>query len=247
MTHYPVLLYFDLIDKFLSFIEEYPLSLYESVCVLLPIILGLSNWKYLNSFLLIILSSCLVILLFDIPIWYLALQKSNNYWVANLQDMFSTNLFLLSFWFLRYKHNNKVKIAFFLVLLLTLFLTFHPSQNEFYYTYYQLIRGTNRIFLLLISFVYLIEVIRDISIPALTKHPPFWVILGCFLYSFFFIQNFMLAQLFEEDFYDNTFFFFFSNLFDLAKVLFMVFLAIGFAVSNYSKDIDRIKRISYFR
>lgn len=218
-----------MLDHIISYIEKYPLSLFESSCVLLPLLVGLLRWNNLYVFLKIIWINCLMLIILDIPMWYLALHKQNNYLWANIQEILSAFLWILSFLWL------KEKIPRWLIwssLLIVLFISILDFRFMHYASW---IRVVNRFLFIVLSFIFFTRLLDDLKVKNILNYPPFWLISGLMIMACGTTLIFVFTEvtISYEDAQDEIYMFF-SDINDILKIILMFFISVGFWVSKYS-------------
>ncbi|WP_304233544.1 hypothetical protein [Jiulongibacter sediminis] len=217
-----------MLHRFFEFIHRYPLSPFESFCVLLPLIIGLLRWEYFYRYLKIIWLVCLVYLLLDIPLWHGALLKQNNYYWANIQEIAVSWILILSFLWL------KERPPVLLIVVCMIFSTVTAIYNFKFDTFSSWTKVIHRVIYIGLSFYFYFRVLNDLKVKNILHYPAFWIVSGMMLMA----CGTTLIFIFEEITvsYSNAaddVFFFYSNLIDVLKIIFTIMIGIGFWVSKY--------------
>ena len=171
---------------------------------------------------------CLVYLLLDIPLWYGALLKLNNYYWANIQEIAVSWILILSFLWL------KEKPPAWLIVVCMILSAVTAVYNFKFDSFSSWTKVIHRVIYIGLSFYFYFRVLDDLKVKNILLYPAFWVISGMMLTA----SGTTLVFIFEEITvsYSNSpddVYFFYSNLVDILKIFFTVMIGIGFWVSKY--------------
>ncbi len=211
-----------IVDKFISYINKYPSTLIESFCVVVPILFGVFYLKNTYFYLRIIFFYCLMLLVMDLPMWYLAIQGSNNYIWTNFQEIFSGIILIISFKYLKEKIPNKI------IWLMTIFLVFGVIIGFKILVTSSLIFVINRIIYIILSFIFFYQLLNKLQIDNLLKYPPFWIISGLMMYACGTLLIFVFTEITISYNNDKEVFDLFTRINDSFKVVFMLLISVGF-------------------
>lgn len=218
-----------MIYRFIEYIQKYPLSLFESFCVIVPIIIGLAFYKKLSKPLLFLWLYPLSYLITDIPIWYRALNKVNNYLFINIQEIIGAVILLIFFNMVLEKLSRTGFLISLLCLLVTAFLGFEEKITS------TPIYVVNRIAFIFFCFMFFYQLLEKLNIKNLLYYPYFWIFSGILIYSCGTLFMYLYPQVTVSFDIKQETWTFFSNMKDIFKILLHMFLAIGFGVSRYTK------------
>jgi hypothetical protein len=164
-----------LIELFLNYIEKYPFTILESLCVLFPILIGIFRWAKLTKPLKLVVVLFLIIFILDVPLWYTALKKIHNYHWANAQE-FISSMFLI---YIVHRSIDKFTSKWFY---LTLGIYIILSVYDFNWNEYSaLIFAYPRFLFIMLSFVFFYELLNKLEIKNLLIYSKFWLFTGLLL------------------------------------------------------------------
>jgi hypothetical protein len=218
-----------MINHFVEYIEKYPLSFFESFCVLIPLITGLVRFSYLNKALRVLFLYPLAYLILDMPIWYRALNRINNYIYVNLQEIIGTLILIVFFYLTVGKFSKRGLILVLTALGVTIVLGFEKEDLS------TPIYIINRVTYIALSFLFFYELLEKLNVKNLLYYPEFWIVSGIIIFSCGTLFMYLFPQVTVSFHINPEIWSLFAQMNDIFKILMHIFIGIGFAVSKYTR------------
>jgi hypothetical protein len=183
-----------LLEITIDYITKFPLALLESLCVLVPIIIGVTKWSKLSLPIKLVVVNFILLLVLDIPLWIMAIQGIHNYHISNLQELLASSLLLYIIYLLLESFN---KNWLYIVLGIYLIVAIYDFNWEDYSSW---IFSYPRALFIILSFIFFNELLNKLEIKNLLLYSNFWLFTGILLSStgtllmFFFINYFSHTQ-----------------------------------------------------
>jgi hypothetical protein len=162
-------------EQFLNYIEKYPLSIVESLSVFIPILIGIIRWAKLTKSLKLVVLFFVIMFIFDIPLWWTAIQRIHNYYWANSQEFICSALFI----YIVHTTLERFTKKWFLAILGIYFIL---SIYDFKWDEYSaIIFAYPRFIFIILSFVFFDELLNKLEIKNLLNYSKFWIFTGLLL------------------------------------------------------------------
>jgi len=221
-----------MLERILLLFGKYPLSFISDLSSILPIIIGLLNYKYLSRNVKIIILFFGMYLVGDIYMIYLAALKQNNLFILNLYPIGGI-LFLTISYITIFKQDNTRKLIGILaaVSLLICLLYFKPleiSPVELF---------AYRLYIMILSLLYFNKILSDMMIKNILIHSLFWINSGVIIYAAgtFFISIFS-EIIFDPNLVDDRTFDVYWNINNVLFILLVFLSSIGIWLSKYERE-----------
>ncbi len=219
-----------IVDRFLDYIEKYPLSLVESAITLLPLLVGVFFYKKLSKFHKFLWIYCLIYLLYDLPLWALALERKNNYLFVNLQEFTTGLVLIISFFFLNEKIAHKWLMAFIAIAVIIFTLSFKILA------YSSPIFVANRLFYIILCFAFFYILLNKLAVNNLLRYPEFISIAGLMIYSCGTLLLYVFSEITVSYNLDGSVYDFFTSMGYVFRILLMLIFALAFFTHKHLKN-----------
>lgn len=175
------------LERIIYIITNWPIYGLQFCLPYLVVFFGLKNRKYLDEGLRIVLYAFISWLILDLGVWYIAINKENNYWLINIQEIVFSGLVIIGFTEFFKKQQLYFLIAFFLIQ----YFVYHlPDQGFEKY----LVHAANRLLFLGFSIYFFFRTMERMEVPKITAYPWFWIFAGFLVYSASTVITYILSE-----------------------------------------------------
>ncbi len=160
-----------MLDRFFYLLQKYPLDFVTDLIVIVPILVGIINLKYLSKSIKIILTYLSFIIIINIISIYLGIVKKNNMFLFNIKDIGEIIAWGLFYFFILKTSNIKSKVILILAII-SLIINILLFNNKEISGYSHVI---NSIVLIIAVFLHYHEIVSQLKIENIIFHSPFWL------------------------------------------------------------------------
>ncbi len=165
-------------ERILHFFVQYPIDFIAHISSVLPIVIGISRYRYLNNSLKIILFFFIISFIKDTYSLALIFSIPNNLYVQNIESVYQTALIGAVFYF-SFEENFSRRIIALSTILCTAFTLFYYKNNEVS----SISLSTVRLLAIALALAYFSKIMVDMRVKNIMKHSMFWFSAGLLIYA----------------------------------------------------------------
>jgi hypothetical protein len=218
-------------EQIINHYSKYPLDLITESSTLLPIVIALSRYKYLNVPLKLLVYFFLLRFIRDFISNIYALNGKNNLYLYNL-SAFIEILFVGYMYNLILKRKTSKKLTLVGLIIAIVLNIFLWTSDEFSAS----ILTSARIYTILVSLLYFNELLNELNVKNILIYSLFWITSGFILQATGTVFILLFAHLVLSKNTNPADFDLYWNVNQVMYILFCAISAVGFILSKYDKE-----------
>jgi hypothetical protein len=220
-----------MIERMLHLLGKYPLNGLSHLCSILPILVGLFNYRYLSRGLRLLLLLFAIYFVHDSYSLWLSVYRKSTFAVQNLQPLWETILIALIYltYFQSHFLRKMIRICAISCAVIIVF-TFRVDSIS------PVSSTIQKLFVTAMALTYLNEIVQEARIKNIVVYSMFWISAAFLIYSAgtFFVSLFstyLYADITSSEVFDT-----FWNLSQILYILFTSLAAIGIRFATCDRN-----------